>query len=238
MLRLRVLAARVLALLGCMLLLSVEPAAAQPMQPMMFGTQEVQNRQAELLRKVLPSVVNITTRTDGSGASAKGAFGSGFVLDPSGLIVTNYHVVKNAWEIDVTFHDGRRVPAHLLKATQLDDIALIKVDVGHPLPAVTWGDSDKLRIGDPVFAIGNALGVGISVSGGLVSALNRNLMSSPYDDYIQTDSAINHGNSGGPLVDMKGNVVGSTPPSSRRPKAPAASASRSPHAARRSSSPG
>ena len=209
----------VLSWLGCILSFQGTPVAAQPMQPMMFGTPDMQNRRSELLHKVLPSVVNITTRVNavrrntgtnaaGSMAAVTGLYGSGFVIDTSGVIATNYHVVKDAWEIDVTFYDGTRVPAHLLNATRLIDVALIKVDVGHPLPALRWGDSDTLQVGDPVFAIGNALGVGISVSGGLVSALNRNIMESPYDDFIQTDAAINHGNSGGPMVDTNGDVVG------------------------------
>ncbi len=192
------------------------PAGAQQ-KPV--DTSEASSRRGEAIRKVLPSVVSITTRNDtvpgGAGTNAEGtnkrvtgAFGSGFVVDPSGVIATNYHVVKDAWDIHVTLQDGTWVKAQLLRASRLVDVALIKVDVGHPIPAVSWGDSEKLDVGQPVLAIGNALDVGTSVSGGLVSALNRNIHLSPYDDFVQTDAAINHGNSGGPLIDMNGDVVG------------------------------
>ena len=175
-------AARAVAVLLGLVLLWPAVAAAQQKQ---FGGSEM-TRKNELLRKVLPSVVSITTRKDvvqpDSGTNAAGAttgpvgaFGSGFIVDPSGILATNFHVVKDAWAITVTFNDGTQVPAHLLRATRLIDVALLKVDVDHPLPAVTWGDSTKLQVGEPVLAIGNALDVGISVSGGLVSALNRKM---------------------------------------------------------------
>ena len=179
----------------------------------------MQASESALISKLLPSVVSVYVAKDvkrpevamnasGTGDDVRHSFGSGFVIDPTGVIATNAHVVEGAWQIDVTFADGTKVPAHLLKATRLIDVALIKIDVDHPLPALTWGDSDALQVGDPVFVIGNALGVGISVSGGIVSGLNRNIMDSPYDDYIQTDAAINHGNSGGPLFNKKGEVIG------------------------------
>jgi serine protease Do len=180
---------------------------------------EVQAAQSKLIRGLLPSVVSVVIQKnvgrpgpnhgDAPGTpKATQSYGSGFIIDPSGLIATNYHVVQGAWEIEIVFHDGTRALAHLVKATQLVDVALVKVEVGHPLPALPWGDSDKLQVGDRVFAMGDALGVGISVSGGLVSALHRNIEASPYDDFIQTDAAINHGNSGGPLFNTKGEVVG------------------------------
>jgi serine protease Do len=191
-------------------------AMAQQPNPDM---QAIQDEQSKLVRGLLPSVVTILVHKNaghaaaGHGAAAGAskatqAYGSGFIIEPSGLIATNYHVVQDAWEIEVGFHDGTRALAHLVRATQLVDVALIKVDVGHPLPALSWGDSDRLQVGDRVFAMGDALGVGISVSGGLVSALHRNIEASPYDDFIQTDAAINHGNSGGPLFNTKGEVVG------------------------------
>ena len=188
------------------------------MPTMPLGAQMMQAGESAFFGKLLPSVVSINVVKDaprpepavnaGGTSGTQHSFGTGFVIDPSGVIATNSHVVQDAWQIDVTFADGTRVPAHLLNATRLIDVAIIKIDVGHPLPALHWGDSDALQIGDPVFVIGNALGVGISVSGGLVSGLNRNIMDSPYDDYIQTDAAINHGNSGGPLFNKKGEVVG------------------------------
>jgi serine protease Do len=192
---------------------------AQQMPTMQLGTQMMMPSETAFFGKLLPSVVSINVVKDvakpepaanaaGTTGGTQHSFGTGFVIDPSGVIATNSHVVQDAWQIDVTFADGTRVPAHLLKATRLIDVAIIKIDVDHPLPALHWGDSDALQVGDPVFVIGNALGVGISVSGGLVSGLNRNIMDSPYDDYIQTDAAINHGNSGGPLFNRKGEVVG------------------------------
>jgi serine protease Do len=135
-------------------------------------------------------------------------YASGFVVDPSGLIVTNRHVVDGALEIHVIFSNGERMPARLLVAAAMLDVAVLKVDVDHPLPTLKWGDSNGLQVGDPVVTIGNQLGLGMSVSAGIVSALNRNLPDTPFDSYIQTDAAINHGNSGGPLVDRNGDVVG------------------------------
>jgi serine protease Do len=177
--------------------------------------------QAELIRGLIPSVVNITVRIAGAAApdqalmsanqpasNYRTAVGSGFVIDPSGQIVTNWHVVSDAFEIIVSFSDGTRLPAHVVGAWRVIDLALLKVDAGHPLHAVNWGDSSTLQIGDPVLAMGNAFGVGLSVSAGIVSALNRNIEDSVADNMIQTDAAINHGNSGGPLFNLKGEVVG------------------------------
>jgi serine protease Do len=134
--------------------------------------------------------------------------GSGAVIDPSGIIITNKHVIKDAAMISVIFHDKREVPAQLIAAASLVDLALLKVNLPGPLPALQFGDSDVLRVGQPVIAVGNPLGVGTSVSTGVVSALNRDLMRSPVDDYIQTDASINPGNSGGPLLDCAGDIIG------------------------------
>jgi serine protease Do len=184
--------------------------------------------ESQLVRSLLPMVVNITAHAEvaeenpmmasangGSSASQanasfqiKTSAGSGFIIDPSGLIATNWHVVDGAYEILVTFSNGERARADVENAAPIIDLALLKVNVGHPLPAITWGDSSKVQIGDPVIAIGNPLGVGMSVSSGIVSALNRNIMDTPYDNFIQTDAAINHGNSGGPLFNAKGEVIG------------------------------
>jgi serine protease Do len=106
------------------------------------------------------------------------------------------------------FSNGVRVSGRLLATAPVTDLALVKVDIDHSLAAVHWADSDKVQIGDPVFAVGNPLGLGLSVTSGIVSALNRNLMDTPYDDFIQTDAAINHGNSGGQLFDRDGAVIG------------------------------
>ena len=175
---------------------------------------------SELIRSLLPTVVNITSavaattqadtgpvaKTDAS--HTKPLTGSGFVIGPSGLIATNDHVIKGAYQITVTFSDGRTMPAKLVGTDPGIDIAVIRVDTPHPLAAVAWGDSNKVQIGDPVIAIGNPLGIGMSVSAGIVSALNRNINGSPIDDYIQTDAAINRGNSGGPLFNRVGEVIG------------------------------
>jgi serine protease Do len=208
-------------------------AQDKPAQPTP-GTDIVMNggmgmQRSALLTRVLPTVVNITVRKpqeqdsplqegtvvgaavpDASNSEPviKSYVGSGFVIDPSGTIVTNYHVVENAYEIAVGFSDGTVLPGKTLHASRLADLALIKVEPKHPLPAAQWGDSTKLQVGDQVFAAGNPFGIGLSVSSGIVSGLNRDIQNSPYDDLIQTDATINHGNSGGPLFDMQGNVVG------------------------------
>jgi serine protease Do len=142
------------------------------------------------------------------GPNVKGFVASGFVIDPSGVIVTNYHVVENAFRITVTFSDGTVLPGRTLNADYFADIALVKVNPTHALTAAHWGDSQKLQLGDQVFAAGNPFGLGLSVSAGIISALDRNIQNSPYDDYIQTDAAINHGNSGGPLFNMDADVIG------------------------------
>jgi serine protease Do len=151
---------------------------------------------------------NAAARETKQSFEIKTAAGSGFVVDPSGVIATNWHVIDGAYEIFVTFSDGARTTATVMGAALVIDIALLKVDIGHPLTAVGWGDSSKVQIADPVLAIGNPLGVGLSVTAGIVSALNRNIMDTPVDDFIQTDAPINHGNSGGPLFNEKGEVIG------------------------------
>jgi len=134
--------------------------------------------------------------------------GSGVIVDPSGIIVTNKHVIEDAAIIRVTFNDRSRVPAQLVAAAKYSDVAVLKVNVPEPLPTLSFADSDAVEVGQPVVAIGDPLGIGTSVSTGVISGLNRNLMRSPFDDYIQTDAAINPGNSGGPLLDCSGKIVG------------------------------
>jgi serine protease Do len=169
---------------------------------------------AAVVKQASPAVVNIaewkvhTPTRPGQSPRRVKVYASGFVIDPSGVIVTNRHVVDGALDMRVIFSNGDRVPARLLVAAAMIDVAVLKVDVDHPLPALKWADSDSLQIGDPVLTIGNPLGLGMSVSAGIVSALNRNLHDTPFDSYIQTDAAINYGNSGGPLIDSNGSVVG------------------------------
>jgi serine protease Do len=136
------------------------------------------------------------------------ALGSGFIIDPSGIIVTNNHVIEDADDITVTLNDGTSLPAKLIGRDPKTDLALVKVNPTKPLPAAHFGDSDHAHVGDWVIAIGNPFGLGSSVTAGIVSARNRDIASGPYDDFIQTDAPINRGNSGGPLFDMDGNVVG------------------------------
>ena len=129
-------------------------------------------------------------------------------MDPSGIIVTNKHVIAGAFRITVTLSDRSQWNGTLIGAAGLIDIAVVKIDVGHPLPYLKFADSDKAEVGDAVILIGNPLGLGTSVTSGIISAVHRSLMNSPIDDYIQTDAALNHGNSGGPMIDTDGNVVG------------------------------
>jgi serine protease Do len=136
--------------------------------------------------------------------------GSGFVIDPSGLVATNRHVVENTLSIFVGTPDGGRYRAEIVGMPGKADIALLRIHPDQPLPAVRFGNSDKLRPGDTVIAIGSPFGFDNTVTAGIVSSTNRDIMESPFDDYIQTDAAINHGNSGGPLFNMAGEVVGMT----------------------------
>ncbi|MGH6872743.1 MAG: DegQ family serine endoprotease [Rhizomicrobium sp.] len=193
---------------------------------------------ADLANQLLPTVVNIaTTETLAPNAEAqqlpdlppdselqklfKGlldkdknlprkvtSLGSGFVIDPSGLIVTNNHVIDSAEQITVTLNDGTSLPAKVVGRDEKTDLALLKVKPAKPLASAHFGDSNKARVGDWVVAIGNPFGLGSTVTAGIVSARNRDIAAGPYDDFIQTDAPINRGNSGGPLFDMDGNVIG------------------------------
>ena len=136
------------------------------------------------------------------------SLGSGFIIDPSGYIVTNNHVIEDSDQITVALQDGTQMAAKVVGRDTKTDLALLKVTPKKPLPATKFGDSDKARVGDWVIAIGDPFGIGSTVTAGIVSARNRNINAGPYDDFIQTDAPINKGNSGGPLFDMDGNVVG------------------------------
>ncbi|MBV9570974.1 MAG: DegQ family serine endoprotease [Alphaproteobacteria bacterium] len=190
---------------------------------------------ADLANRLLPTVVNIATSQTLKSGPQVGlevppdsplqdlfkdflgpqnvprhvtSLGSGFIIDPAGLIVTNNHVIENADQITVNLNDGTSLPAKLIGRDDKTDLALLKVQPKKPLPATHWGNSDTARIGDWVIAIGNPFGLGSTVTAGIVSARNRDISAGPYDDFIQTDAPINRGNSGGPLFDMDGNVVG------------------------------
>lgn len=208
--------------------LSVAPAS----DVQAFGAPE---SFAELAEKISPAVVNITTSamiaapTDGGpmvpegspfqdffddfggpgqgGPQRSEALGSGFVISEDGYIVTNNHVIEGADSIEIEFFSGQKLKAKLIGTDTKTDIALLKVESDKPLEFVSFGNSDLMRVGDWVMAMGNPLGQGFSVSAGIVSARGRQLQGS-YDDFIQTDAAINRGNSGGPLFNMDGQVVG------------------------------
>jgi serine protease Do len=136
------------------------------------------------------------------------SLGSGFIIDPSGIIVTNNHVIDGADEISVILQDNTTLKATLLGHDDRTDLAVLQVHTDKKLPAVHWGDSDASRIGDWVLAIGNPFALGGTVTAGIISARGRDIQQGPYDDFIQTDAAINKGNSGGPLFNMAGEVIG------------------------------
>jgi serine protease Do len=136
------------------------------------------------------------------------SLGSGFIIDAAGIVVTNNHVIAEADEVTVILNDGSRLKADIIGKDQKTDLALLRVKPEKPLKAVTFGDSEKLRLGEWVVAIGNPFSLGGTVTAGIVSARNRDINSGPYDNYIQTDAAINRGNSGGPLFNLEGEVVG------------------------------
>jgi serine protease Do len=171
-----------------------------------------------VVAKLLPTVVSIYVRTAAEKASDSGkgpvqyasqqSQGSGFIIDPSGYIVTNRHVIEGAYDITVVTEDQRFLKARLVGKMKRMDLALLKVEVSKPMAAVTFGDSGKLVPGDAVIAIGNPLGLGGTVTTGVVSALNRDISETPFDDYIQIDAPINHGNSGGPLFNAAGELIG------------------------------
>jgi serine protease Do len=136
------------------------------------------------------------------------SLGSGFVVDASGIVITNNHVVGDANDIVVIFTDGRKLKAKVLGKDAKVDVAVLKVESDKPLKTVKFGDSDKARVGDGVMAVGNPFGLGETVTAGILSARNRNIDSGPYDDFLQTDASINKGNSGGPLFNLAGEVIG------------------------------
>jgi serine protease Do len=174
----------------------------------------MESGEASVAQQAMPAVVNISTwklrppTNPGDLSRRVKTYGSGFIIDSSGIIVTNKHVIDGALSITIVLDSGERASAKLLAVAAMLDVAVLKISVDHPLPALKWGDSTALHVGDPVLTIGNPLGLGMSVSAGIVSALNRDIQDTPFDNYIQTDAAINHGNSGGPMIDLDGEVVG------------------------------
>jgi serine protease Do len=149
---------------------------------------------------------------DGGGAEPPqrrgSSVGSGFIIDPQGYIVTNNHVVENATSVTVTLHDEREFEAEIVGRDPRTDLALLKIEAGDDLPAAQWGDSEQARIAEPVLAVGNPFGLGGSATLGIISALARDLGIGPYDEFLQTDASINRGNSGGPVFNARGEVIG------------------------------
>ncbi|HEY1736510.1 MAG TPA: Do family serine endopeptidase [Methylovirgula sp.] len=136
------------------------------------------------------------------------SLGSGFIIDPAGIIITNNHVIADANDVTVILDDGTKLKAKVIGKDEKVDVAVLSVKPEKPLKSVKFGDSDKVRVGDWVMAVGNPFGLGGTVTAGIISARHRNIDSGPYDNYFQTDAAINKGNSGGPLFDMDGEVIG------------------------------
>jgi serine protease Do len=178
---------------------------------------------ADLAETLTPAVVNISTAQRSQGASSSSdlaplqrkfgpravSLGSGFLISPNGIVVTNNHVIDNADEISVTLSDGREFKATIRGVDRETDIAVLQLNApGVRFPSVQFGDSSKSRVGDWVIAIGNPFGLGGTVTVGIVSARNRDIEAGNFDDFIQTDAAINRGNSGGPLFDTSGRVIG------------------------------
>src|SRR6185369_13014689 len=169
---------------------------------------------ADVIDHVNPAVVHVTVveSTNGRDPSDRDAprrgEGSGFIVDPEGYILTNHHVVATPARIRVRLADKTELPAVLVGSDSNTDLALLKVSYSKPLPVVPLGDSDKLRVGDWVFAIGNPYRLEHSVTAGVVSSKGRKIYDASFDAYIQTDAAINPGNSGGPLVNTSGEAVG------------------------------
>jgi len=199
------------------------------------NSQNIPNSFADLAEKLMPSVVNIsTTQTVVTRSNPfpnfqfppgspfgdmfkefgtpqerqSSALGSGFIIDEKGILVTNNHVIEGAEDIVVQVNGEKKFKAKVIGADPLSDIAVLKIESKEKFLPVRFGDSDKARIGDWVIAIGNPFGLGGTVTSGIISARNRSIGLSRYEDYIQTDASINSGNSGGPLFDMNGNVIG------------------------------
>jgi serine protease Do len=217
------------ALLSALLMLAWASAAQARSAPESF---------ADMVEKLLPTVVNIQTRQTIEGGQAEqfeeffkefferrgeggeggeppppqqrrgSSLGSGFIIDPTGYIVTNHHVIAEADEVEVVLSDGTSLDAVIVGSDKDTDLALLKVEVSRALPATTWGDSDSTRIGDWVVAIGNPFGLGGTVTAGIVSARQRDINAGRYDNFLQTDAAINKGNSGGPMFNLDGEVIG------------------------------
>lgn len=203
--------------------------------PLAHAAETMPPSLAALAAKAAPAVVSITAlspaeqaaATDNAGANAATAadvqkadglvipppqtteaLGSGFIFEPSGYILTNNHVVQGATDVSVTLADGMVYPAVIVGLDPQSDLAVLKINTGHPMPFLTFGDSASMKVGDWVLAVGNPFGMANTNTVGIVSALHRQINDTKFDDFIQTDAAINKGNSGGPLLNTQGQVIG------------------------------
>ncbi|MDQ2801529.1 MAG: trypsin-like peptidase domain-containing protein [Pseudomonadota bacterium] len=217
--------------------LALLASACATTSPGVADARAVPDSFAPLVKKVLPTVVNIAVTENVAAGNVAGQLppelrdtplgrefrrrfgnrreemlgaGSGFVIDPAGIIVTNTHVVGNANRIIVSLTDGTKLPARVVGSDELTDVAVIRVNPPHMLPAVAWADSRRVEVGDWILAAGNPFGLGGSVTAGIVSAEGRDLGAGPFDNFLQLDAPINPGNSGGPTFNMVGEVVGMT----------------------------
>lgn len=172
---------------------------------------------ADMVEAISPSVVQIDSKAQAQAIATPFGYiqrpgaastGSGFIVDPSGIVITNNHVLQGADQVMVKLGDGSQRRATVLGRDAKTDIAVLRIEGGGKFAAVAWGDSDSIRVGDNVFAVGSPFGLGNSVTAGIVSARGREIGAGPYDDFLQVDAAINSGNSGGPLFDSSGRVVG------------------------------
>jgi serine protease Do len=209
------------------------PAAAPAISaPSIFAPTVKTGSLADMVAAVEPSVVQIQVKPDEGiqpagldaddlgelfgrfgmpaprEAPQTGGLGSGFIVDAKGIVVTNNHVVGNARTVTVQLSDGRELPGKVLGRDPQTDLAVVQIEGGEGFKAVAWGDSDRARVGDAVFAVGSPFGLGSTVTSGIVSARGREIGAGPYDDFLQVDAAINSGNSGGPLFDASGRVIG------------------------------
>jgi serine protease Do len=213
-----------------------QPATARPAQTQPVDRPGLSGDDfSALAKRLMPSVVNISTRQnvtrgdglpefgqnsplrefndllgrgDRGGARRQSSLGSGFIIDATGYVVTNNHVIDGADEIQITLSDGTELPAKLIGTDTDVDLALLKVEPRTPLTPVPWGNSDAADVGQWAMAIGNPFGLGGTVTVGIISARSRDIGASAFDDFIQTDAAINKGNSGGPLFNLRGEVIG------------------------------
>lgn len=209
-------------------LLNTAPALVYAEEPSKNTMNERFPSFADLVEELLPSVVNISTQMKAASDSEKTeiedvspefkrffgkddqqeALGSGFIIDETGYILTNNHVINDADSINVTLWNNTQAQARVIGKDDKTDIALIKIETAQNLTPIKFGDSDKVRVGDWILAIGNPFGLGGSVTAGIVSAKSRDIESGQYDNFIQTDASINQGSSGGPMFNMSGEVIG------------------------------